>query len=132
MRVILLRLTALLLIAMGACAQDGMREVVTYSTVTAPHTQFLVTVKSAHGVENRLIEQPAVLSMAKYRGDNLTETRRILRFSPEGNTCYFIRSYIMHREDDTDVTHLDRMTTCTPSSRFQMKKTVRVVPAIQR
>jgi hypothetical protein len=47
------------------------------------------------------------------------------------NSCYFIRSYIMHRDDDTEAMHLEKMTTCTPMSRFQMKKTVRVVPAVR-
>ncbi len=130
----ILRLTALLLIATFAYAQKPLREVVTWSSIDAPHTQFLVTVKDAQGpTENHLVAQPDVFSMTKYRAHNLTPlAKRILRFSPEDNTCYFIRSYIMHREDDTDVTHLDRMTTCTPGSRFQMKKTVRVAPAIAR
>ncbi len=134
MGAILLRVTALLLIAMGACAQDGRREVVTFSTVNTPHTQFLVTVKTAQGaVENHFIEQPAVLSMAKYRGHDPYEIATHLRRGGfEDGPCYFIRSYVMKREDDTDVMQLDHVTTCTPMSRFQMKRTVRVVPAIQR
>ena len=43
--------------------------------------------------------------------------------------CYFIRSYVMHHDDDTEAMHLEKVTTCTPGSRFQMKKTVRIVPA---
>ncbi len=133
MRVILLRLTALLLIAVGACAQAGLREVVTFSTISTPHTQFLVTVKTASGVENHLIEQPTVLSMTKYRNRNSSEIAKHLARDGFGDgPCYFIRSYVMKREDDTDVMHLDHVTTCTPMSRFQMKRTVRVLPAIQR
>lgn len=130
----MLRLAALLLIAIAACAQDGVREVVTFTTVTAPHQQFRVNVPTPRGtVEPRLIEQPDVLSMAKYRSrvpEEIASHR--FRGGVEGGPCYFIRSYVMHREDGTDVTHLDHVTTCTPMSRFQMKKTVRVVPAIQR
>lgn len=132
MRVIILRLTALLLIAIAACAQE-MREVVTYSTVSAPHTQFLVTLKTSNGtVENRLIEQPAVLSMTQYRSLTVPLTKRTLRLRDDSGPCYFIRSYVMKRQDDTDVMNLDHITTCTPMSRFQMKKTVRVVPASRR
>ena len=129
----LLRLTALLLIAIAACAQDG-REVVSDSTVSAPHAQFLVTVKNPGGaVENRVVDQPTVLSTAKYRSRNSNEIANDpIRDGVGDGPCYFIRSYVMKREDDTDAMHLDHVTTCTPMSRFQMKKTVRVVPAVQR
>ena len=59
--------------------------------------------------------------------------RKIPRGTLERNlgrgNCYFIRSYVMHRDDDTEAVHLEKVTTCTPMSRFQMKETVRVAPA---
>ena len=125
----LLRLTALLLIAIGACAQD---ESVTFSTITAPHTQFVINVQTAQGSEPRLIEQPSVLSMAKYRSQNSAESAEYLFRGSSDGPCYFIRSYVMKRDDGGDGMRLDHVTTCTPTSRFQMKKTVRVMPAIQR
>ena len=131
----ILRLTALLLIAAGACAQDSLDEAITWSSVNAPYTHFAVTVKNSNGtVENRLVEQPDVLSMAEYRSRNTYPlAKKILGWSDDYGPCYFIRSYVMHRDDDTEAMHLDHVTTCTPMSRFQMKKTQRVpvVPALE-
>ncbi len=130
----ILRLTALLLIAASAYAQKPLREVVTWSSIDAPHTHFAVAVKNSNGnVENRLVEQPDVLSMAKYRAHQFTPLRKKVLGLPDNiGPCYFIRSYVMERYDGGDAMRLDHMTTCTPSSRFQMKKTMRVVPAIVR
>ncbi len=59
-------------------------------------------------------------------------THRIQFVDSEMGTCYFIRSYEQKRIDGTDITVPGKMTTCTPASRFQMKKAVRAVPADQR
>ncbi len=56
-------------------------------------------------------------------------THRIQFVDSEIGTCLFIRSYERKRIDGTDITVPGKMTTCTPASRFQMKKAVRAVPA---
>jgi hypothetical protein len=48
-------------------------------------------------------------------------------------TCYTIRSYVFLRErGSSDTTRLAGETTCTPSSRFQLKSAVRLVHADSR
>ncbi len=54
------------------------------------------------------------------RRSRLPET--IQPFGPGGNTCYFIRSYAVRRVDGTDETVPAGVTTCTPSSRFQLRR----------
>lgn len=58
--------------------------------------------------------------------------RRFAMPLPGSDTCYFIRSYVMKRDDDgSDAVHLDRVTTCTPKPRVRMRSTIRVLPAVR-
>ncbi len=104
---------------------------VAYAQRPADATAVAPNVNSA--TETILVSQPDVLSNTTERSrDSTPLTSKLLRSPGDRGTCFFIRSYVMKREDDTDAMHLDHVTTCTPMSRFQMKKTVRVVPAIER
>jgi len=123
----ILHVTALLVIAVAAAAQNPSGNAFQsppkfewQSPMPGPNRTFQFQTMPNSG-QTRGMEERSKAALAPSLAD---------RFS--GNTCYFIRSYIMKREDDTGATHLDHVTTCTPSSRFETRKArVRVVPAIQ-
>lgn len=120
------RLAALLLIAVGiTAAQNQSNDALKFQ----PKFDLKAPVRGPDGVLRFMPNSQQVGALDDLSKGDLA---RYLKDRQSGNTCYFIRSYVMKRDDDTDAMRLDHVTTCTPMSRFQMKKTVRVLPAIQR
>ena len=124
----ILRLAALLVIAVAAVAADKPND---SGIQFPPKFDWKTPVRGPDGTYHFMsIPNSAPIRVM----DELSKEdfARSLKDGLSGNTCYFIRSYVMKREDDTGATHLDHVTTCTPSSRFATKKVrVRVVPAVQ-
>ena len=117
-----LRYVALLSIAVTAFAAD--KTSATQSSNFQPDVEWKSSIRATDGTF-RFRSLPG-----SSRGLGKIPREQLERFLG-GNTCYFIRSYVMRRDDDSEAMHLEKMTTCTPVSRFQMKKTVRVVPAVR-
>jgi hypothetical protein len=116
-----LRYVALLSIAVAAFASDRPSD--TQSSQFQPNVEWKLPIRATDGTFRfrSLPDVPRSQKIPREAGEQ----------DLSGNVCYFIRSYVMTREDDTGATHLDHVTTCTPSSRFQSKKArVRVVPAL--
>ena len=115
-----LRYLALLSIAVAAFASETPND--TQSPQFQPNIEWKSPIRATDGT---------------FRFRSLPNAPQGIREIPRGalerylgrGTCYFIRSYVMHRDDDTEAMHLEKMTTCTPMSNFQMKETVRVAPA---
>ena len=120
-----LRVVALLLVAVSACAATS--DPVTPGRATP--SVFLIGVNSSDGVvAYQPVQQPDVIGARI----DASRWKRLDTFRDD-HTCYFIRSYVMKREGETGATHLDHVTTCTPASRFQSKKThVKFTPAVAK
>lgn len=108
-----LRYLALLSVAVAAFAADKPSD--TLSLKLQPQMEWKSPFR---GPDGRF--QFRTLPDSIRRRSRLPET--IQPFGPGGNTCYFIRSYAVRRVDGTDETVPAGVTTCTPSSRFQLKR----------
>jgi len=120
------RLACLLLIATCGFAQ-------TLSQSPQPSRNFALDFTRPATANADPSASPFLLAMPA--GDRAARTGRLPQFladSKDGNTCYFIRSYIMKRESETGATHLDHVTTCTPKSRIRMKTKVKFTPAVEK
>ncbi len=119
-----LRLVSLVvLIATFAFAADT-----NFPKGTPADSLFRIGVRNPTGnIDYQFVTQPDVIrTPVKSRKFSAAEMEAYLH----GNTCYFIRSYIMKREGEDGATHLDHVTTCTPQSRIRMKTRVKFTPAV--
>ena len=108
-----LRYLALLLIAAAAFAAEKPSD--TPSFKRQPKTDWKTQVRGPDGSF-----QFRTWPDSKRLRDELSQA--LQKTVPGGNTCYFIRSYAVKRVDGTDETVQAGVTTCTPSSRFQLRR----------
>jgi hypothetical protein len=86
----------------------------------------------APDLSNRLAGGVRQFSMSNQQTTQSPGPQSRFRFRPRptvrpSEVCYAIRSYIFAREDGSDSTRLVGQTTCTPSSKFQMKQSAEPV-----
>jgi hypothetical protein len=108
-----LRSVALLLIAAAAFAAQKPDDAPSFSR--QPKTDWKTQLRAPDGsFQFRTLPDSAQL---RYDRSPTLE-----RYFPGGNTCYFIRSYAVKRVDGTDETVPAGVTTCTPASRFRLRR----------
>ena len=110
-----LRYLALLSLAVAAFAQDKPSD--TPSPDLQPKIDWKTSIRGPDGTfQFRALPDAATTTKGRRLPPDVAE-----RFLG-GNICYYIRSYAVKRVDGTDETVPAGETTCTPASRFQLRR----------
>ena len=122
-----MRTTNFLLVLFALIPAGGFASERPQSDSAVPSSNFDLLKKPSHGMQLETLQMPRRWDLLKKRGQAADVAQQRSSADDSLSLCFVLDTYVMRREDpQSDVTHPDSHTTCSPSTQYSLKNAVGV------